>query len=187
MTEFDTKLRFLAKQIAWIITFMIMSPFCIWGIFVGVQYMNDSCVRDSPFSLALDIWIIAKASFDLLFALVVLLLLCCHTRGAIRRWIIWPMHFLNIGWTVVGIWLIVESDIRCNHNTLWIASVVLTCLTSFVALSLFIVWLLNRIGLCRKLGRYVSIEDTPYDYVFPAHQATAYYKDDEQTFDEETF
>lgn len=163
MTEFDTKLRFLAKQIVWIIVFVLMSPFCLWGIFTGIQYMNDECVRDGAQTIALDWWLVIVSVYNLCFAVIVLVLLCCHTRSRIRKFIIWPLHAFNLFWLVIGILLIIESDIKCKHNTLWIACVVNVSITGAVALVLFCVWLLNRIGLCNRLGRYMSLEETPYD------------------------
>jgi hypothetical protein len=164
-TDFDTKLRFLAKQLAWIVIFVIISPLCLWGIYTGIQYMDDPCVRDGEFSLALDWWLIVTCVYDILFAVVVLLLLCCHTRGTIRRAIIWTMHVINILWTIVGVLLIVESNLRCQHNTLWVVSVVIVSITATVAVLLFSVWIFNRLGCCHRLGRYISLEDTPYDYI----------------------
>jgi len=179
MTDFDVKLRFLAKQLAWIVIFVIISPLCIWGIYTGVQYMDDPCVRDGQFSLALDWWLIVTCIYDILFAIVVLLLLCCHARGAVRRWIIWPMHLINILWTVIGVLLIVESNLRCQHNTLWVVSVVIVSLTGIVAVLLFSVWISNRLGCCRRLGRYISLEDTPYDYI-PFSLANPAQQDEEE-------
>lgn len=162
-TDFDTKLRFLAKQIAWIIVFVLMSPFCLWGIYTGMQYMSDACVDATSFGIALDWWLIIVSVYDLVFAVVVMILLCCHTPGSVRRWIIWPIHAVNMVWMALGIALIVESDIRCQHNTLWVASIVNVSLTGTVAIVLFTVWILNCLGLCRRLGKFISLEEPPYE------------------------
>jgi hypothetical protein len=165
MADFDTKLRFLAKQLAWIVIFVIISPLCLWGIYTGIQYINDPCVTDGQYSLALDCWLIVICLYDILFAIIVLVMLCCHTRGAVRRCIIWPMHIINIIWTIIGLLLIVESNLRCQHNTLWVVSVVIVSITCSVAALLLTVWIFNRLGCCSRFGRYISLEETPYDYI----------------------
>jgi hypothetical protein len=162
--NFQGRLRFLAKQVAWIIIFVLMSTFCTWGIYTSIQYMYDPCVLQSgPYGIALDWWLIAIATFNLIFAVVVLVLLCCQTRRHIRRWVIWPMHIINVLWNLLGVMLLVESNLRCQHNNLWVASLVNVSLTGVVAVLLLSVWSLNHFGLCSRLGRYISLEDTPYD------------------------
>ncbi len=164
MSEFDTKLRFLAKQVAWIIIFVLMLPFCLFGISTGVQYMNDDCVKTTTFALALDYWLIVACTYDIIFAIVVMLLLCCHVPGTKRKWIIWPMHAVNIIWMAIGIFIIIESNVRCQHNTLWVISVVDVAFKGSVVLMLFVIYLFNRIGLCNRLGSYISFEESPYEF-----------------------
>lgn len=163
--SFDRKLRFFVKQLAWLFFCIIVGIFCSWGIFTSVQYAHDACVRQGKGALALDHWLITACVYDMVFCTVVWLLLCCHARGGVRRAVIWPMHIGNLAWTAAGIWVVVESSMRCPHNTLWIVSVVLISLTLFSALTLLVVWVLNRIGLCNVVGSYLSIEETPYDDV----------------------
>ncbi len=165
--DFDTKIRFLAKQIVWIIIFVLIGPLCMWGIYTGVQYKNDPCViNGSSFGIALDWWLIFISSFDILFAIIVLILLCCQAKSRIRRAFIWPMHLINIIWMFLGIGLVIESDLRCQHNTLWVACLVNIILTATTATILFSVWILNTIGFCHKIGRLISLEETPYSYHF---------------------
>lgn len=164
MADFDRKLRFFAKQVAWTILFVIFFPLCLFGIYTGVQYANDDCVKNGSFALALDYWLIIACMYDIFFSLIVLLLLCCHVDGSKRKWIIWPMHIINVLWIIMGIGLIIESNVRCQHNTLWVISVVDVSLKGVVATSVFVVWILNKLGLCSRLGSYISFEETPYNF-----------------------
>ena len=164
MSDFDRKLRFFAKQIAWIIVFVIFFPFCLFGIYTGIQYVKDDCVKQGSFALALDYWLIIACAYDIFFLLIVLLLLCCHVSGSKRKWIIWPMHIINILWFFIGIALIIESNLRCQHNTLWFISTVEVSLKGSIAVTVFLIWLFNKLGLCRRLGGYISLEETPYNF-----------------------
>lgn len=171
MSDFDRKLRFFAKQLGWMFVCILVGFFGSWGIYTGVQYMNDECVTKTKTGIALDYWLITACVYDMVFCIIVWLLLCCHAKGCIRRLVIWPIHLGNLVWTGIGIWLVVESNIRCQHNSLWVVSMVLIILTGLTAVSLFVVWLLNRIGLCRVVGSYISIEETPYeDYLVGMRQ-----------------
>lgn len=167
--SFDVKLRFLAKQLAWIVCFVLISPICAWGIFTGFQYMDDECVKQGTASLKLDWWLIIACTYDLIVAIVILLLLCCYARGCCRRCVLFPLHMLNLAWMGVGVWLIIQTDYRCPHNTLWVLSVVIVSLTFGTALILLVIFLLNTLGLCRRLGQYCALEATPYDYITNNH------------------
>jgi len=70
----------------------------------------------------------------------------------------------------IGTWLLTESQIRCQHNTLWVVSLVVICLTLSIAAAISLVVGCTCLGLCSRLGRYVSLEDTPYDYYSPVHR-----------------
>jgi len=85
MDDFDTKLRFLARQIVWIVVMLLMLPFCCWGIYISYQYMDDECVRKTSYSIALDWWLMAACIYDVMFWIVVMVLLCCRSRQRCRR------------------------------------------------------------------------------------------------------
>ena len=127
--DFDRRLQFLARQVAWIVVMFMILPFCLGGIYVGYQYMDDECVRKTSYSLALDWWLIVACVFDMFFWFVVMILLCAKAKYRCRRIFIWPMNVGNIAWMSVGIWLLVESQIRCQHNTLWVISLVVIVLS----------------------------------------------------------
>ena len=93
--------------------------------------------------------------------LAIMLMLCCHISGRVRRWFIWPLHVFNILWNGVGVYLIVmsENTVSCDHNELWIFSVVIVSLTLGVAVLSFIGFICNRIGLCHRLGHLLSSND----------------------------
>lgn len=168
--DFDTKLRFLAKQIVWIVVGLFIFLLTAWGIYIGYQYMDDECVRKTSYSLALDWWLITACVYDVVFWLVVMVLLCCRTRKWCRRVVIWPLNLANLVWMGVGIWLLVESQIRCQHNTLWVMSLVVICITLGIAASIIVVLGCTKLGACSRLGRWVSLEDTPYDYYMPVQR-----------------
>jgi hypothetical protein len=167
MDDFDMKLRFLAKQIAWIVVMVLMIPICSAGIYIGYQYMNDECVRKTTYSIALDWWLIAACIYDGVFWLIVMTLLCCRARQTCRRIVIWPLNFINVVWMGIGIWLLVESQIRCQHNILWVMSLVVICITLTIAFAISVVLCCARLGVCSSLGRYISLEETPYEHYRP--------------------
>lgn len=164
MSDFDRKLRFLAKQVAWCFAFLLFLPFWLFGIFTGVQYKNDDCVKNGPWALELDYWLTVACIYDIFFSCIVLLLLCCHARGSHRKWIVYPMHAINLVWLAVGVALIVESNFRCQHNTLWVISIVDVSTKGFLFVSIFAIWMLSRMGMCRRLGSYISFEETQYGF-----------------------
>ena len=167
--DFDTKLKFLAKQIVWIVVMFLMLPLCLWGIYIGYQYMDDECVRKTPYSIALDLWLIIACAYDFILWFIVMVLLCCRARGRCRRIVMGPLNLINIVWMVIGLWLLVESQIRCQHNELWVMSLVVICITLGVAILISVILCCTKLGLCHKLGRYVSLEDAPYE--LHPHQA----------------
>ena len=112
--DFDTKLRFLAKQIVWIVVGLFVGLFTSWGIYVGSQYLQDECVRATSYTIALDWWLIIACVYDILFWVMVMILLCARARRTCRRIIIWPLNAINVIWMSIGIWLLVEGQIRCQ-------------------------------------------------------------------------
>ena len=161
--NFDVKLQFLAKQLAWIVIFIIMLPLCLWGIYVGAQFRNDKCVKSSTFSIDLDYWLIFACSYDLLFAFIVLGMLCYRASSRTRRMTVFFLHLVNLFWMGAGICLIVESHLRCPHNILWVMSVIMVSGTLATIALILTVGICNCMGACHRLGRYLSFEETPYD------------------------
>lgn len=51
--DFDRKIRFLARQLSWIVVGFFVFFATGWGIYVGYIYSSDECVRKTPYSLAL--------------------------------------------------------------------------------------------------------------------------------------
>jgi hypothetical protein len=105
---FDRKLQFLVKQLAWMVIMFLMLPFCMWGMFIGWQYHRDVCVQANKFYVLLDIWLMAISCYHLCWALVTMVLLCCHCQGKIRRAVLWPIHFVNLAGNAIGVALIVR-------------------------------------------------------------------------------
>lgn len=162
--NFDTKLRFLARQIAWLVIGFFIFFAAGWGIYVGCTYSSDECVRQTPYSLALDVWLIAACVYDVVFWFATMVLLCCRARSACRRCVTWPLNVLNVSWMLIGVWLLIESQIRCQHNLVWVMSLVVICITLTIATTLMLVMCCTRLGACSRLGRWMSFEDSPYDF-----------------------
>jgi hypothetical protein len=169
MDSFDNNIRFLARQIIWVLVLVLIFPIITWGISIGYEYMDDACVRKTPYSIALDWWLIIACIYDAVFWLVIMILLCYHSGLICRQIIVWPFNIINIIWMGIGIWLLVEnSQIRCAHNTVWVMSLIVITITLTVAASIIIILTCTKIGLCYRLGRYISLEENPYTY----HQLT---------------
>jgi len=166
--DFDIKLRYLAKQILWLICFVLMSPLFVWGIYTGIQYMNDECVRTSAISL--DMWLIFVSGFDILYAMIILVLLCCRASRIVRRSIIWPLNGLMIIWIIFGLSFLFRSHIHCLHDTLWVASLLNIVITTLIALVCLVVLIASKCNACSRISRYISLEETPYDYYTQSEQ-----------------
>lgn len=164
---FDTKLRFFAKQVAWIIVMFILLPICMWGIFLGWQYRRDTCVQANKYYIGLAWWIITTCVYNLICTIIIMTLLCCHITAKFRRCIIWPLHLINLSGCGVGLWLVINSEVNgttCDHNELWIYSVIIVSLTLLVALVLGSIRCCMSFGVCMRFGRFLAIEDSPYQY-----------------------
>jgi len=160
--NFDTKLRFLATQIAWIVAMMVIMPICFAGIYIGTQYFDDKCVRQTSYTIALDWWLIIACIYDIIFWIIIMILLCCKARQTCRRVMMWPLNIINVIWMGIGIWLLIEGQIRCQHNTLWVMSLVVISITLTLAVSIVIVLGCSHLGVCSKLAKCLSFEDKPY-------------------------
>jgi hypothetical protein len=164
--DFDVKLRFLFKQLAWTVVMFLILPISLWGMFLGWEYRNDECVSSNWYYQKLDWWLMGISFFNLMFSFIVELLLCCHAPSKLRKVVILPLHVVNLATNGVGIWLIygAENVSGCNHNELWIFSIVVCSLTLGTAIFLIIVYAFYRCGLCVRLGRLLSIEDNSYAF-----------------------
>ena len=176
---FDTKLRFFAKQIAWLVVMFVILPICCVGLFLGWQYRHDACVIKNPYYVGLAWWLMAVSVFHLVWALVIMVLLCCHVPARYRRFVIWPLHGMSFLSSAFGLWLVLSAELKgttCEHNELWIYSVVIVVLIGSIALILGSIRACMYCGICMRLGRFMFIEDSPqyqysYESVGPPLQA----------------
>jgi hypothetical protein len=83
-----------------------------------IRYRKDECVNKNGYYLLLDGWLFCVSIYNLLCAVVIMLLLCFHVNGRCRKCIIIPLHVMNLCLNVGGIVLIVRN--------LWIAITFLT-------------------------------------------------------------
>jgi len=90
-----------------------------------------------------------------------MLLLCCHVGGRGRKVVVIPLHVLNLLLNVGGIVLIVlsESSTGCDHNELWILSIVFVCLTFTITLAIVISGVLFKAVLCARLKHFIADEE----------------------------
>lgn len=104
----------------WIIAFLISMALCLPGIIISIQYSTDACVRKSgAINLALDGWLFIACMFVFIYMLVWLLFICTRVADRVFKcyWII--IHCLQIAWYSIGIYLIINSTMECEHNSLW--------------------------------------------------------------------
>jgi hypothetical protein len=107
--------------------------------------------------------------YNLCYALGIMLLLCCHVPGRKRKWVEWPLNIANIVINCEGLFLVIMTKVTgiadsCNHNELWIFSLVIVTITLSIGLLILMVWLLTKFNVCLRLGRLVFIEEPIYDY-----------------------
>lgn len=151
---------------AWIVVMILVIPFSVWGIFLGWQYRDDACVNANWYYKNLDWWLLSISLFNITTSILILGLLCCHARSIFRKAFIWPSHMINLTANGVGIWLIwgAESVSGCNHNELWIFSIVIVSLTLVSAMMVLVIYIFYRCGLCLRFGKLLSIEDESPTY-----------------------
>ena len=104
----------------WIIAFLISMALCLPGIIISIQYSTDACVRKSgAINLALDGWLFIACMFVFIYMIIWLLFICTRVADRVFKcyWIV--IHCLQIAWYSIGIYLIVNSTMECEHNSLW--------------------------------------------------------------------
>ncbi len=122
--DMQQKIDTIWRFVVWIVAYLISLALCLPGIFISIQYANDSCVKGSgTINIALDAWLFIACLFVQVYMLVILVFICLNARDKTFRvfWIC--VHVLQLGWYIIGIYLIVNSTLDCKHNSLWQMSV----------------------------------------------------------------
>lgn len=118
--DIERKLDTIWKFITWVIAFLISLAVCLPGIFISLQYSKDDCVQGTgEINIALDWWLFIACSFVISYMIIIMIFICCNSKSKaiFVFWII--IHLIQVCWYTIGIYLIVNSTIKCKHNSLW--------------------------------------------------------------------
>jgi hypothetical protein len=167
--DIERKLDIIWRFIVWVIAFLISLALCLPGIFISLQYSQDDCVKGSgDINIALDWWLFIACSFVLLYMIVLVVFICSNAKTHTFKffWII--VHIVQLIWYSIGIYLIVNSTLKCQHNSLWQMSLAYCCImgVAWVAETFWIVlkWCGCEFKCCKCTQCLDAHDDT---YYFP--------------------
>lgn len=118
--DINRKIDLIWRFIVWVIAFLISLAICLPGIFISIQYSGDDCVKNSGIiNIALDWWLFIACSFVLLYMIILVIFICVNASNKVFRFFWLVVHFIQILWYSIGIYLIANSTLECQHNSLW--------------------------------------------------------------------
>jgi len=140
--DIERKLDTIWRFIVWGVAFLISLAICLPGIFISLQYSQDDCVKGSgTINIALDWWLFIACSFVLLYMILLVVFICANAKTKTFRiyWII--VHIIQLVWYSIGIYLIYNSTLKCQHNSLWQMSFAYCCImgVAWIAETIWIV------------------------------------------------
>lgn len=185
--DIERKLATIWRFVGWAIAFLLSLSICLPGIFISIQYSSDECVKGTGnINLALDRWLLLACIFVLSYMIIVLIFICTGVKDRIFKviWII--VHLLQIVWYSIGIYLIINSTLKCKHNSLWQMSVAYCSVTGAVwVIETF--WIISKWSNRRCCTKNVCLEffkdnDETYYFQNPRHEYQSIEEEEEFDF-----
>lgn len=123
------KIEVIWRFVIWVIAFLISLSLCLPGIFISLQYSTDECVKGSgTINFALDGWLLVACVFVLSYMIILLIFICLGANDKLFKFFWIAIHIVQCAWYVLGIYLIINSTLKCKHNSLWQMSVAYCCI-----------------------------------------------------------
>lgn len=126
--DINNKVRFLTSLVVWIVGCMLVVPVSVPGIIISVQYSTDKCVKGTTtINVALDAWLLIASVGMVVCTILVLVGLCVNIKVRILKGFAILMSIVYTLWTVMGWYLFSNSTLECQHDSLWVMSLVYLC------------------------------------------------------------
>lgn len=122
--DIEQKIDTIWRFVVWALAFLISLSLSLPGIIISLQYSSDDCVTTSGnINIALDLWLLIACVFVIVYMILILILICINVMNRTLGicWLI--IHLFQLGWYIIGIYLIINSTLKCKHNSLWQLSV----------------------------------------------------------------
>lgn len=148
--DINNKVRFLTSLVVWIVGCMLVVPVSVPGIIISVQYSSDKCVQGTTtINIALDAWLLIASIGMVICTILVLIGLCINLRSQILKGFAVFMSIVYTLWTVLGWYLFANSSLECQHDSLWVMSLIYLCVLTTCESCEFI-WLLSASNCTRR-------------------------------------
>jgi hypothetical protein len=120
----EEKLSRIGRVTSWILVFIIIILISVPGIVVSIQYSKDACVTNSKLNIELDEWLLIASFAYIVIILTFLPWACCRLRKIWFRLLFVFLSLLVTVWGIIGVYLLVNSNLKCGHDSLWVVSLV---------------------------------------------------------------
>lgn len=169
--DIERKIDIIWRIIIWAIAFLIALSLCLPGIFISIQYSTDDCVRTSSIiNFALDGWLFIACIYIIVYMLLLLIFICIGATDNFLSFFLIFVHFIQLIWYIIGIYLVINSTLKCKHNSLWQLSVaycaIMGSLWILETICIILKWLNYGFG-CRENSLCARLfQDNPEMYYF---------------------
>ena len=129
--DITNKVRFLTGLVVWIVGCMLVVPVSVPGIIISVQYSTDKCVKGTTqINIALDAWLCIACIGMIISTLFTLVGLCVNIRRRVLKGFGIFIAIVYGLWAIIGWYLFANSTLGCDHDSLWVMSLIYLCLLS---------------------------------------------------------
>lgn len=141
--DISNKVQFLTSLVLWIVGCMVILPISLPGIIISLQYSTDECVKGSTkINIALDVWLCISCAGMIISTVIILLLLCINPKTRILKGFGICISIIYGMWTIVGWYLLINSTLECDHDSLWVMSTVFLSVLS-TAIVCGLIWIFS--------------------------------------------